>query len=62
MSSSSLALKRLDAPQADFAARLDAHLQREMIVAAEVPETVSRLLADVRRRGSDAVPEHPPPL
>jgi histidinol dehydrogenase len=58
MSSSSLAIKRLDATQADFGARLDAHLQREMIVADEVTETVSGILADVRRRGDEAVLEY----
>ena len=58
MSSSSLAIKRLDATQADFGARLDAHLQREMIVADEVTATVSGILADVRRRGDDAVLEY----
>jgi histidinol dehydrogenase len=58
MSSSSLAIKRLDATQADFGARLDAHLQREMIVADEVTATVSGILADVRRRGDEAVLEY----
>ena len=58
MSSSSLAIKRLDVTQADFGARLDAHLQREMIVADEVTETVSGILADVRRRGDEAVLEY----
>ncbi len=58
MSSFSLAIKRLDATQADFGARLDAHLQREMIVADEVTETVSGILADVRRRGDEAVLEY----
>lgn len=58
MSSSSLAIKRLDATQADFSAQLDAHLQREMIVADEVTATVSGILADVRRRGDEAVLEY----
>lgn len=58
MSSSSLAIKRLDATQADFGARLDAHLQREMIVADEVTATVSGILANVRRRGDEAVLEY----
>ena len=55
MTSSTLAIKRLDATQANFRAQLDAHLQREMIVADEVTATVSGILADVRSRGDEAV-------
>ncbi len=51
-------VKQLSASAPNFSAELDALLQREMIVGAEVSQTVADILADVRARGDVAVVDY----
>lgn len=55
MSSTALKINTLKSSDSDFDVRLAELLQREMIVAEEVTNTVSDILQDVRGRGDAAV-------
>ena len=58
MLNSSLTIRQLSAADSDFENQLGHLLQREMIVAEEVTNTVSSILAAVREKGDQAVLEY----
>jgi histidinol dehydrogenase len=51
-------IARLDARDADFRSRLDALLAYEATQDAQIETTVAQILADVRKRGDDALLEY----
>lgn len=55
MHSTAPTITRLSTADADFKAQLDRHLQRDMLVADQVSQSVADIIADVRKRGDQAV-------
>ncbi len=55
MTEQALSISRLATSAADFESRLQTHLQREMLVAEELSQTVAGIIADVRQRGDAAL-------
>lgn len=58
MSFSLPTISRLSTADSDFEAQLGQHLQRDMLVADEVSQTVAGIIAEVKQRGDQAVVEY----
>ena len=58
MTTQAINITRLATTSADFETQLREKLQREMLVADEVSNTVAGIIADVRKRGDDALVEY----
>lgn len=58
MTASTITMRRLATSDPDFSTQLDKLLDRDMLIADEVMQTVSAILRDVRHRGDSAVVDY----
>ena len=58
MTTSALTISRLSTADADFEMKLGQHLQRDMLVADAVSQSVADIIADVKQRGDQAVVDY----